>query len=328
MVFMIKISSFYPFFRLLRVTQEFHEENAVVKMESLTSKEKVDFEYNEVGEISDRFITDNSQLSFSFWTLLIISLLLAIFCRPIYATPILLRVAQIVYIGAFLLHFTALKKNWWIFISDREENTLTFFKQTRRNRDRILQALELIKNKAEKVREISAADPFPAEKPAFEYVYYDIPNMIKTTDRFYENQIIGFEKGMLGENVYTVEYNQLNGNVHRDKERDGGFFTVSVYLFLLTISLLLGFVYGFPELGIGFPQFLRYFGFTLIALTTLVWAFGFQKRERVGLYDKGEHLIYWAYLNKNDKEKMEEIIKFVQSRIPPVTDNDLLKEQP
>jgi hypothetical protein len=324
MALMIKLSSFYPFSKLLRVTQEFHEEKAFVKMKSLTFEQNFDFEYKDVGEISDTFVANNSQLIFSFVVLLIVSGVLVIFCRPIYANPVLLRSAQILYVGALLLHLTAFKKSWWIFISDKKENTLTYVRQTRTNRDRIQQAIELIKNKAKNVREVSAADPFPTEKPVFEYSYYDLAEMMKTTDRFYEDKIIGIEKTLFGEHAYVIEYNQLSGNVHREKQ--GGDITFSTYIYLLIEAMILGFVYGFPELGIGFPLFLRYFALALGILIPLSWLLGLQKREVIKLYYKNERFSYHAHVNRNDKAKVEEIIKFVQSRVSPATTNELLKE--
>lgn len=322
---MIKLSSFYPFSNLLRVTQEFHEEKAFVKMKSLTFEQNFEFEYKDVGEISDTFAANNSQLIFSFVMLLIVSSVLVIFCRPIYANPVLLRSAQILYAGALLLHFAALKRSWWIFISDKKENTLTYVQQTRRNRDQIQQAIELIKTKAENVREISAANPFSAEKAVFEHSYYDLTEMMKTTDRFYEDKIIGIEKTVFGEHAYAIEYSQLSGNVHREKQ--GGDITFSTYIFLLIEAMILGFVYGFPELGIGFPPFLRYFALALAALIPLSWLLRLRKREIIKLYYKDERFSYLTYVNRNDKAKVEEIIKFFQSRVSPVTTNELLKEQ-
>ena len=49
---MIKISSLYPFSNFLRVTQEFHDDKANVKMKSLTLEREFDFSYGEINEIS------------------------------------------------------------------------------------------------------------------------------------------------------------------------------------------------------------------------------------------------------------------------------------
>jgi len=42
----------------------------------------------------------------------------------------------------------------------------------------------------------------------------------------------------------------------------------------------------------------------------------FVKQEAIGLYDTKGNVEYWTWVNKLNKENVEEIIKFIQSRIP------------
>jgi len=60
-----------------------------------------------------------------------------------------------------------------------------------------------------------------------------------------------------------------------------------------------------------------------VVVTFLVISFllGYVKRPIVGFYDKEDRIAYWMWINQSNKEKIEEIIQFIQSRISPKTEN-------
>jgi hypothetical protein len=89
------------------------------------------------------------------------------------------------------------------------EKALTYTKQTGQNRDLIPQAIEMIRNKSKNLEEISAAPPFLNEQPAFEHAAFNFSNLVKTADRFYENEIIGFQKSIFEESVYKIRHMML-----------------------------------------------------------------------------------------------------------------------
>lgn len=328
---MIKISSFYPFASLLKVTQEFYDEKALVKMKSLTYEREFEFEYKDVGEISDRFFINSSQNNFGFWLLFSImlefSLLVSVFYNFAATHLVLLRIGQILYVCGLILYITSFKKSWHIYISDRNDNILTYMKLTPHNQDRITQVINAIKNKSENVQEFSAASPFPEEKAAFEHTYYNPSEMETTIDRFYENEIIGFEKSIFSERIYDIQYSRLSGKIYRGKLGNDIWGTVLNVVTLL-VSIIIGFFLGFGiTLGIPISMNLAYAVLGLYALVLISLPIKFIKREVIGLYDKNGNILYWTYLNRANKDKVEEIIKFIQSRIPPVTNDRLLKEQ-
>src|SRR5688572_11377162 len=109
---MIKITSFYPFRNLLRVTQEFREDKVIVSMKSLTFENDFDFEYKEVGEISDAFYANGNQMDFSYGLLAITAFTLPLFYDFIYAHPMLLRIEQALIVTGVLLYITGFKKSW------------------------------------------------------------------------------------------------------------------------------------------------------------------------------------------------------------------------
>jgi len=311
---MIKITSFYPFSNLLRVTQEFYEDKAIIEMKSLTYDREFEFNYSELGEISDAYYVSDSQSQFGFWLLAFTSLYL-IFLHFIYPNLFLIRIGQILYILAILLYITSFFKSCYIIFSDKNDNFLTRIKQTRHNHDLIVKVIETIKNNSEDLQETSSTSPFPDVKPSFEHIAYNNLNTKKTIDRFYENKILGFQKSIVGENVYSIKYSQLSGKVYRgkigNKDDQGCVLSIGVFLGSFFSGLVFGFSV-FPKMAIIYFAFV----FGLLAIFSVSFILKFMKQEIVGLYDLNGDIEYWTRTNRSNKEKFEEIIKYVQSRIP------------
>ncbi|MBI5934588.1 MAG: hypothetical protein HY867_12860 [Chloroflexi bacterium] len=309
---MIKITSFYPFAGWLRVTQEFYEDKFIVKSKSLTFEQETEFSYDQVAEISDAYQSTSSQMTFGFWIVLMVSVAFLVACNPICANIALLRSVQIIYMCGVLLFLTGYIKGWYILLIDNDGSILTTIKQTSRNHESISQITELIKNKSNKVEEISVTAPFPNEKPVFEYIYYDASNLTKTTDRFYEKEMVGFEKGIFYERAYTIKYSELGGKQIKGAKGInffGGFFTIFAFVFFSAAGLYRAFNI--------LPRFIfdhTYYAF--LALLALTFLLQFVKRETIGLYSKNEKLKYWAYVNRGEKEKVNKIVDFIQSRVP------------
>jgi hypothetical protein len=320
---MIKLTSFYPFSSLLRITHEFHDDKVVVKTKSLTFEHEFEFDYNKVNEISDSYHAPRGQIGFSYFLLFFISLALSFFNSAIYANPVLLRGVQIIFICGVLLFITSFIKGWYIILSDKDGDVLTTIKQTRRNCDLILKVTEIIKGKSENMQEISTADPFPEIKPAFEYAYLDISDLERTTDKFYEKEIIGFEKNWFSEKAYTIKYSALSGKIFKGKIGNSFWCLVSSIL-ALVIFVMGGFLLGFRiHYHSSFIQYTFYI-FGIIFLVS--WLIQFVKRETIGFYNKNENVEYWAFVKQADKDKFEKIIEYVQSRIPAENKEIPLKE--
>lgn len=312
---MIKISSFYPFQNLLRVTHEFYDDKVCVKTKSLNSEQEFDFDYRDVAEISDSFHSNGHQTDFGFWLLLVSAFLIALFCRPIYANPILLLLGQALYLSGIFLYFAGFKKSWWFYFSDSNANTISFIKQTQKNRIQVFQALDLIKGKSHDVVEISSIDPFPENKELFEHNYYHYSYFLKSTDKFYEDEIIGYQKGFFEESVYRISYSRLTGKVHRAKRR------VEIWGWALTFAtlvsgIIVGFYFAFGiKLGMTISPNHLYPIYALYGIFLASLPFGLIKREVIGLYDKSGKVAYWTFVGKSEREKVEKIIEFIQSRV-------------
>ena len=309
---MIKLTSFYPFENFLRVTQEFYDDKAIVKTKSLRFERGYEFNYKDVGEISDAFLGSNRQSDFSFWLLAYTSFALTVFHKEIYNYLFLLRTAQALYICALFLFATSFIRSWHIEFSDKDDNYLTRIKQTRFNRHQIAQVMEIVKNKSKDIQEITVTNPFPKEQPRFEHIAYDDLGTTKTIERFYENELLGLVKSISGEHAYRINYKQLSGKVYRGKMGNDAW-TSLLTIFTFAISVIGGFVFGFRI----YPSL--FFAYIIVALAVILAISSilyFVKQEAIGLYDTKGNVEYWTWVNKLNKENIEEIIKFIQSKIP------------
>ena len=126
---MIKITSFYPFQNLLRVTQEFYEDKAVVKGKSLSYEHEYEFEYKDVEKISDSFSANMDQIGFSMSLLTLTFIGLSVFDSQVLAHPIWLRIGQVVYILGLALVLLGFKKTRYIYLIDKQDKVRTTISQ-------------------------------------------------------------------------------------------------------------------------------------------------------------------------------------------------------
>jgi hypothetical protein len=309
---MIKITSFYPFQNFLRITQEFHEDKAVIKSKSLSFEHNHEFSYKEVGEILDGFYPSRDQRFFGFFVIVISNMFLSIFCEWLTNRPIWLGIAQTTFISGLILYITSYIKTWRIVILDKNGNFLTSLWQNRKNINLIDEAVEKIKAKADNVEEIITVDPFPSNSPIFQHSYFQFAHLQRNKDNFYEEGIVGLEKSIFGESAYKTKYHDLSGNIYIGKQSDGVHGLVLEWG-LLTLVIISGLLFGFGiRLGINAINFLYILG----AIYALSWLATLVKRDVIGFYNKNGQIEYWAYVNRRDKEKVEKIIEFVKSKIP------------
>jgi ABC-type multidrug transport system fused ATPase/permease subunit len=309
---MIKLTAFYPFSNFLRVTQEFYEDKAIIKSKSLKFENEFEFKYKDVYEISDGFFTQNDQQSFSFSLIVIIGMLLYIFCHWLYENLLWLRIGQLLFISGIILYFASFVRSWHIFVGDKNGNTLFTIKQTHKNKDLVVQAIEKVKEKSSNLEELTTTEPFTQQKASFEHKYFRFANIKRTVDRYYDNEIIGYEKSINGDTSYKIRYETLNGKIVRAKVNNDLWDLIPSWCILI-FAMVFGFHFGF---NINFFVPVLYIFYALLALIIISWLLSYLKREIFGFYNKNGVVEYWGYVNKNEKEKVEKIIEYVKSRIP------------
>jgi hypothetical protein len=312
---MIKIMSFYPLRNLGKVTQEFYDDKAVITSKSLNYEGQSEFSYSDVGEINYNFHSHTEERLFGFFTIFLSSLISSLFWEWLYNHTFWLKVVQIAFLGGTVIYIVSYIKHWYVRIINKNGVFLTGFWENRRNKNLILDAIEKIKAKSVDVEETSSADPFPTSSPVFEHSYFTFSSIENTDDKFYDEKIIGLQKGIYREQSYKIKYDDLSGKIHRGKESDGFQWTAFewCFLILLTISTLR------LSFGVQFGESRLYVIYALGIIVAASWLLAFIKREVFGFYNKTGQIEYWAYVNRRDKEKVEKIIEFVKSRIPAET---------
>jgi hypothetical protein len=313
---MIKITSFYPFRNFLRITQEFYEDKAVVKIRSLTVEREFEFKYSDVSAISSENIASSDQMIFGFRLLALVSFVLVFFGEPLATNLILLRIVKISYVIAVMLFMTGFIKNNILFFFDNDRKGVTYAKATQKNRGSISKIIESIKGKAGIAEEFLFKKPFPERHSAIELVQYDIPKYFsKTTTRFYDDELIELNNSFVEDSVSKIKYNQLSGEIYRGKESNDGWDS-AFWVTLVFSGIIGGFYVAFG--GISGKVILWILG-ALAVLLIIFIILRFTKQEIVGFYDRNNRVVYWTWVNKSNKDKIEEIIEFVKSRIPADT---------
>lgn len=320
---MIKLTSFYPFSNFMRITQEFHEDKAVVKWSSLKAEREYTFNYNKITRISYSKEASESQMFFGLSLALLSIIVVVLFSSQIHANPLALRSVRVLFLLTVSIFVTGLIHHKYYYFYDKDGNHITFIKATRNNHGSIEKAINLTKSASPKIKETTPLKPFLDINPIFEMTYYDTPYYLNIiTVKFSEDMLIAHHKSVIGESAQIVEYNSLSGEVMRGKESNSSWATA--YYFILVLSTFTAGLYSLFDI---LPrQFFLYTEYILGILLVIFILLRYIKKEVIGLYDKNENIVYWTWVNKSNKEKIEEIIRYVQSRIPAENKEEVPKE--
>ena len=301
----------------MRVSQEFHEEKVFVKIKSFSFEKEYEFEYKDISEISDGRITNTSQMNASFWALLAETMAIAYFNSYVCNYPLLLQVARIIFILTFILLVTSFKKTLRVYISDMNDNVLSHIDYSTRNRDFIPQIIQMIKNKSPNLIETSIINPFPKNEANFEYVQHDYTQFSETTERFYDDRMIGYQKGIYSDFIYQIQYNQIAKKADQIKKTKDVTGDVMWLCGILMISLI-GPVYLFD---LQFRKQLLYLFFVIAGMVIISVPLSLIKHEIVGLLDNKGKVLYWTYVTRKNKAQIDKIFEFICSKIPTTENN-------
>lgn len=309
---MIKLSFFSLFSSFQRMTVEFHDEKALVKIKSLTYKQEFEFGYDEVAEIAYESQISESQMTFSLVVLVILSIVSAIFFPVLSERPWLFQTVRGLYIlAAFLVLFSFLQRRYYYFL-DKHHKILLRMGVTTRNYRAIAEAVELVGQKSGKPREMDFDHPFPSSEPALELFDYDVPNYFNTCQtRFYEEEFIEFDKSLTGASVTSCRYDQLSSTIDRFKKTSTSWDTLLGVIWMILIVLAGAYrAFAIPKTIF----------FSLAAVLAVLWVISlvqkFVKHEIIAFRDKNNRVVYFMWVKRSNQEKVEAIVQFIQSKIP------------
>lgn len=312
---MIRIDSFFPLESFTRRTWEFYDERLVVKIRSLT----LDFE-NEVGYEKIKAIRNKRMLDLDwFWVSFLLVGLLGVAKLILdnlgITNPAIAVLEKIVVVIAFLLVIPAFRSHEWYFFLGEDKNLLITVRVHNRNKQLLLEAIKLIKQKAEITSEVYFKTPLPSVPPVFQFTEYNPPDFLSRSDVYiYEDAIIDVEKNLVEEVTSIILYEELSGKTKTVKMgNDSWGFVWSYWLILISLISIAAVVFFPNQLYENYLLWRVFIGAFLLLIP--IFLMRYVKSEILIFYDKREDGIFWTRINAANREKLNQIVAFVQEKI-------------
>lgn len=316
---MIKISSFSPANNFTRRTWEFYDEHLTVRVKSLTLDYENEIRYERIKAIQNKKIADASWL----WvTFLVMGALTALTLGQSYfciVSSTIMLIQKVLVIGALLFAIPSFRKReiYAFLDSDRSSlaKILVSVQVDARNKSSLLQAIQLIKQKTVITSEVYVGNPLPSKPPIFQLTELDIPDFWnRSTTSFYEDQLIDVERSIVEEVTTIIKYDELTGKTKLVKTGNDRWDSIGSYwliFFCITIGTI--FVFFRQEI-VGNSVFI---GFGLAGLLLLIPLFllKYAKNEILIFYNKNDEGVHWTRVNSANREKLEQVSKFVQDKV-------------
>jgi hypothetical protein len=314
---MIDFATYDPIPFLLKTTFEFDDNKVKIKGKSLTTETETEIDYDRVACLDFQEIGDATLSSFGFFTIIITTFVFVILSvshlidQNDLVVYTLGRIASIVGIASYAW---AYKTNLYCLLRNTEDEFLGGIKITPGNQKQVFKALSLITQKIKKIKEISPFKPLPRAKPNYQIMEHNTAKGIKFTTMFYKDKLIVIRNSLFSKSSYEANYSELNGKMFRIKRLSKDWFEAGLTSMTLGSCLM----------------FMAYFIFLLpanklilqgcLGLMAILFSpslLSLIKEEFVGFYDKQDKLVYAARITSKNRETIEHVIQFVQSRINP-----------
>jgi len=318
---MIQLTSFYPLSNFLRVTQEFGDEKIAIKNKSHATEYQFEISYEQISKIRYTLSSNSSQMILGIFIAAIacsILILSNIFNVRLLQSNVFVRLEQTAYIiGILVLILGAIKKEYCQ-LFDKNGNFITEIRINSKNEEDIDKAIDLVKSKVNAVDVTDPDDPFPNANYLFEYISRDIADYIsKSTTRFYETELVDYEKSLIDERVTRVKYEELGERIIRGKQRNSRWGNIGILLIFLG-GILFQFMYVFyftkQIYEVEFP-ILRLISWIIMGSGFLAFFIGLIKEESIVFFNHKNQYIYSVQIARANKKKAELILEFIRSKI-------------
>jgi hypothetical protein len=314
-VSVIKINSFSPVDNFARRTWEFHTNHMVIKIRSLTLEYEYEVEYEKIKAIWSGRVMDLAWLWAVFittGTLGLVNLGLNHFDITSPIIDVIEKIVGLLALTSLVLAF--LRYDYYSFL-DVDENSLATIRVDKTSKRAVLEAIKLIKQKAEITSETYFDDSLPSTPPAFQYTDFDFADFLnKLKVSVYDDRIIVVQKSLVEEFMTVIKFDDLSGKtklVRMVNERWD--YVWSYWLFFLCITVFSAEVF-FSEQLKGNSLFPSLSGGGLALLIPL-FALRFVKNDVLVFYDKKDNGIFGTRINLANREKLNQIVGFVQSKV-------------
>ena len=312
---MIKINSFYPTDNFTRKTWEFYDDKLVVKTKSLTFEYENEIKYEKIKVIRNKRMVNLGWLWVAFTTAAILGgVIIGLDYFHVY-NPAIQIIEKAIAILVLIFIIPIFHKDEYYSFLDADNNYLTSIKIDNKSRKSLSEAINLVKNKTKIVSEVYVNNSLPNTPPVYEFTILDFPDFLsRSTVRFYEDKFIDVEKSLAEELTTVIKYDELSGKTKTAKMGNSNWSNAlcnwGIFLGTISISLLV----LFPKQIYGNWIFLRlYFGGLLLLIP--MFLLKYIKSEILLLYDNNDEEIFWTRINSANREKLNQIIGFIQKKV-------------
>lgn len=316
---MIKINSFAPTNNFARSSWEFHDDRIVVKIKSLNFDYDNEIKYEKIKSIQSRSMREFNWIWASFVTvglLGLVSIGLNHFCIT---SPTIDLVKKIVVALALAMLLPAWVKYEYYSFLDADKNFLATVRVNKKNKQTLLEAIKLVKQKTKIINETYFDDSLPNDAPAFQFSEFDFADFLNISKvRVYDDKIIDVEKSLAEEVTSVIMFDELSGKTKVMKMgNDKWDYVWSYWLSFLCITGISIDTF-FPEQLKGNYLYLNLF-YGGLALIIPLFFVKYVKSEIIVFYDKQDTGVFWTRVNSANREKLNQIVEFVKNKVEPQT---------
>jgi len=310
---LIKINSFTPFNNFARRSWEFYDDHMVIKTKSLTFDYENEVGYEKILSIRSR---ETADLSWIWAAVTVFGLFgIASVASDWIGINIPAIIGKIVVIFALLLLLPAFRRYEYYSFLDVDENSLATVRVNGKNKQSVLEAIKLIKQKTEITSETYFTDSFPNIPSFFQYNEIDFPDFLnKVQVRFYEDRLISVEKSLAEKLTTVIRYNEFSGKTKTAKmanDKWGNVWSYWLY-FVCVTGISIATFFGKQLQGNYLILNLFYVG---LGLLIPLFLFRYIKSEVIIFYDKQENGIFWLTVNKVNRETLNQIVGFIKGKV-------------
>jgi len=224
-------------------------------------------------------------------------------------------VAKTIVILAVVLLIPSFRKHERYSFLDADGYYLTSIQVNEKSKKLLLNAIDLIKQKAEIIDEIYLSDPLPSTSPLFEFQEFNFPDFLsKSTVRIYEDRLIDIESSLTEDARTVVKFDKLSGKTTRARVGNKNWDNVwSCWLFTVMYLIAIAVVF-FPDYLYQNFTIFRIFLVVLFLLVPLHFL-NYIKSEVLMFYDKKDYGVFWTRVKPANRETVNRVVKFVQERV-------------
>jgi hypothetical protein len=312
---MIKISSFSILDGFSRKTWEFYDEYLTIKVKSLTFDYEDNVEYDKISVIRNRTVKRLGWISVPFFAFAILGIMDLALSYFHLINPTIVMIEKVIGVFFLLLLIPAFRKHEYYSFQDAGKKYLATVEVGKNNKNEMLAAIQLIKQKTVLISEAYLTDPLPNPLPVFQVTEFDFPDFLNKVDiGFYEDKLIGRQKSLAEEVIALINYHEFSGKTKTARTGNDNWNTASCYWMYFVCIVCISIAIFFPEQIRGNVRYLWLFWGGLF-LSIPISSLKYIKKEIMIFYDKNDNGIFWLDVNPTNREEINQVVSFVHERV-------------